>query len=280
MEMRYQQIHSTLNYLNLGCGYRFNPQWTNVDFVSTGEDVIAHDLTKGIPFEDNTFDLVYHSHVVEHFPKILAESFIKECCRVLKPQGILRVIVPDLEQIARLYLKALEKADASEQWAANYDWISLELLDQLVRNNRGGEMAVYLSQDKIPNKDFITERFGLEAQKFWQPQPPSDRQSKNLSKQIRKIGGTLQQLMPQPLRKLYKTIQIGYYRQSGEVHQWMYDRYSLSVLLEKCGLEQIVLRTATESYLDHWSSFNLDTESDGSIYKPDSLFMEAIKPAS
>jgi hypothetical protein len=50
-------------------------------------------------------------------------------------------------------------------------------------------------------------------------------------------------------------------------------------LLEDCGFQQIVRRTATESYIPDWPEFNLDTEPDGSVYKPDSLFMEAIKPA-
>lgn len=276
--MKYYQVHSDLNCLNLGCGYRFNLEWTNVDFVSTGKDVIAYNLAKGIPFADNSFDLVYHSHVVEHFAKTSATSVIRECHRVLKPQGILRVVVPDLEQIVRLYLTALDKASSSEQWAANYEWISLELLDQLVRNSKGGDMAVYLSQDEIPNKEFITERFGSEAQKFWQSKRQRDRQSKSLLKRIKELGVNFQQLLPQPLQKLYKAIQIGYYRQNGETHQWMYDRYSLAVLLENCGLEQIVLRTATESYIDNWTGFNLDTEPDGSVYKPDSLFMEALKP--
>ena len=76
----------------------------------------------------------------------------------------------------------------------------------------------------------------------------------------------------------YETLQIGRFRQQGEVHQWMYDRLSLQRLLEQCGFIDIVQRNASESYLPDWSSFNLDTEQDGSIYKPDSLFMEAIKP--
>ena len=42
-----------MELLNLGCGTRFHPSWTNVDFVSTGNNVIAHNLLNGIPFEDN-----------------------------------------------------------------------------------------------------------------------------------------------------------------------------------------------------------------------------------
>ncbi|MGA9379876.1 MAG: methyltransferase domain-containing protein [Phormidium sp.] len=87
-----------MNYLNLGCGYRFHPDWTNVDFVSTGEGVIAHNFIKGIPFHDSSFDVIYHSHLLEHFSKKEAESFLRDCYRVLRPQGVLRVAVPDLEQ--------------------------------------------------------------------------------------------------------------------------------------------------------------------------------------
>jgi hypothetical protein len=48
--------------------------------------------------------------------------------------------------------------------------------------------------------------------------------------------------------------------------------------LKNCGYEQITKRTADESYISDWSSFNLDTENDTSVYKPDSLYMEAVKP--
>lgn len=282
------------NYLNLGCGRRFHSAWTNVNFTSTGEGVIAHNLTQGIPFPDAFFDVVYHSHVLEHFPKIASESFLRECCRVLRPQGILRVVVPDLEQIARNYLIALEKANSgSQEWAANYEWMLLEMYDQTVRNDSGGEMAVYLFREHIPNLEFVLERYGTQAKNLIEagqlgrqkPQPilVPERQPKRLLKHIyrflRYSAYRQESLLELLLGKEYSALQIGRFRQSGEVHQWMYDRYSLALLLEQCGLENVVQRTATESYIPDWTSFNLDTELDSTVYKPDSLFMEAIKPA-
>lgn len=277
--MEYNQVDSDLKYLNLGCGYRFDSQWTNVDFVATGKNVIARDLNLGIPFPDQTFELVYHSHILEHFTRNSAAYFLQECCRVLQPGGILRVVVPDLEQIARLYLKSLEKADSSAQWAANYEWMVLELLDQMVRNHPGGEMAKYLTRKKVCNRDFVVQRFGGEVSRCNQASG-RNRRWDYVAKRVKELNAVLQKLTPKFLNRFGKALSIGYYRQSGEVHQWMYDRYSLSTLLQHCGLEDIVQRTATDSYLDNWSSFNLDTESDGSIYKPDSLFIEAIKPAN
>ncbi|MCM1983016.1 hypothetical protein [Lyngbya confervoides] len=48
--------------------------------------------------------------------------------------------------------------------------------------------------------------------------------------------------------------------------------------MQHCGFTQIQQRTADESYIADWSSFNLDTEPDGSIYKPDSFYIEAVRP--
>ena len=110
----------TLPYLNLGCGNHFHPDWINVDFHSNHDHVIAHNLGQGIPFEDETFEVVYHSHLLEHFPRRKAKAFIEECFRVLQPRGIIRVVVPDLEQIAHEYLKALGSAvNGSEEAAHN-----------------------------------------------------------------------------------------------------------------------------------------------------------------
>jgi predicted SAM-dependent methyltransferase len=283
-----------LNYLNLGCGRRFHPAWTNVDFVSTGEGVIAHDLTQGLPFPDDSFNVVYHSHLLEHFPKTTAESFLRECCRILRSGGVLRVVVPDLEQIARTYLIAFEQASYSKEWACNYEWIVLEMYDQTVRTQSGGEMAIYLSNEHLANEKFVLERCGIEAknliaagrQRRQQPQSASVPESrpKRLLKQIYRFlcypSYRRELLIKSLLDKEYSALQVGRFRQSGEVHHWMYDRYSLTLLLEKCSLQNIVQRPATESYIPEWTSFNLDTEPDRTAYKPDSLYIEAIKPAT
>lgn len=68
-----------MKYLNLGCGHRFHSSWTNINFISTDENVIACDLKKGIPFPEKSFDVVYHSHMLEHLSKAESELFINEC---------------------------------------------------------------------------------------------------------------------------------------------------------------------------------------------------------
>ncbi|MCE7979652.1 MAG: methyltransferase domain-containing protein [Caldilinea sp. CFX5] len=276
-------------YLNLGCGNRFHTDWQNIDFKSTGAGVIAHNLIEGIPFPDSSFDVVYHSHLLEHFTKPQAQAFIQECTRVLRPQGILRIVVPDLEKIAKLYLQAVELSLAGDEtWKANYEWMLLEMFDQTVRNVSGGEMAAYLSQAKIPNQDFILARLGIEArnllsstQQVRTGQALSKSVSMNFLKEIYRFFRNpiirREILFKLLLGGEYSALQIGRFRQKGEIHQWMYDRYSLSALLYKCRLTNVVQRSAHDSYLPDWQQFSLDAEPDGTLYKPDSLYMEALK---
>lgn len=279
-----------MKYLNLGCGHRYHPDWTNISFTSTGEGVIAHNLKHGIPFSDASFDVVYHSHVLEHLSKAEAESLIKECYRVLHPQGILRVVVPDLQEIARMYLHSLEQVNHGLlEYADNYDWILLEMYDQTVRNHSGGEMINFLSRPNLSNQEFVIKRCGVEikniimAEATSATQPIMDGFFKKILKYIYRVlrysdyrYQAILKLILNPADKA--ALNIGRFRQGGEIHQWMYDHYSLSVLLGNCGLEKIIRRTADQSYIANWTSFNLDTEPDGSIYKPDSLYMEAVKP--
>src|SRR6266487_6353049 len=143
----------TLSLLNLGCGSFVHDDWINIDFVSHDKRVIAHNLLLGIPFNANTFDAVYHSHILEHFTKADAPLFMEECYRVLKPGGWIRVVVPDLELLCKEYLKWLDLAcQGSEEAELNYNWIMIEMLDQIVRNTPGGEMALYLRQTHIYNQ--------------------------------------------------------------------------------------------------------------------------------
>ena len=287
--------------LNLGCGGRYCSDWINVNFTSTGPGVIAANLLAGLPFPDASFDIVYHSHLLEHIPKPLVSGFLKECRRVLKPGGIIRVVVPDLEAMTRSYLQALENARAGKEgWVYNYDWMMLEMYDQVVRNQSGGEMARYLLGASIPNEEYVVGRCGTEVRNIIaagrrsplripvgaQSTMPGARKlfgvvpvpafARTIYRVLRKSGVVKEKLVQRLLGPEYEMLQAGRFRCGGEIHHWMYDSYSLSRLLLACGFRSVVARSATESYIPQWSSQNLDTEPDGSVYKPDSLFMEAL----
>jgi predicted SAM-dependent methyltransferase len=291
-----------LPYLNLGCGYHYHQDWVNLDFIKSGPDVIAHDLTKGVPFSNDCFEVVYHSHVLEHLAKQQAKSFIVECYRVLRKGGIIRVVVPDLSQIIEHYQRLLSlglKSPEDETVKADYDWIMLELYDQVVRNKTGGDMAEYLFRDHVPNLNFVYERIGHEGKTLREiylrnkSTPPSYSQadiptSPSLAEKVRFVAlnpvkfakSKLKKWLFAPEKAFYDAnlpyIDIGKFRLGGEVHQWMYDAYSLGALLRHVGFSNIQTCNAFTSRLDSWASFGLDTVN-GVVRKPDSLFMEATK---
>jgi predicted SAM-dependent methyltransferase len=143
-----------MRLLNLGCGNNFHKDWINIDFNKTDECVITHNLFEGMPCPDLFFDVLYHSHVLEDFNKEESKSFICECFRVLKADGIRRIAVPDLETIAKEYLSNLNRAVNHKNNAEfNYEWVILEMYDQTVRKASGGEMAKYFYRKEIPNKE-------------------------------------------------------------------------------------------------------------------------------
>ncbi len=80
------------------------------------------------------------------------------------------------------------------------------------------------------------------------------------------------------LGKHYQDLLLGRFRNAGEIHQWMYDSYSLARLLSAAGFADFRQYAATESRFPGWVDYHLDTEPDGRVYKPDSLFVESIKP--
>jgi SAM-dependent methyltransferase len=92
-------------YLHIGCGQNILPKpFENLDIRELeGVDHISEVFP--LSFEDNTFDLVYSSHVLEHFEKSKTQEIINEWVRVLKPGGTLRLSVPSFENLSLIYQK-------------------------------------------------------------------------------------------------------------------------------------------------------------------------------
>jgi SAM-dependent methyltransferase len=273
-----------MRLINLGCGSQFHPDWINVDLVSSSPAVRGYDIRENIPYADREFDACYSSHVIEHFHQSEAEHFLSECYRILKPNGVIRIVVPDLESIVRDYLIYLEQADAGiTEAAANYDWMMLELYDQTVRTVSGGGMGTFLLDPNITNKEFIVDRLGNETQNYWSP-PISQRSllEKIISKKTEQLLKNLRISISKVLvsvvfgKETMKAFEEALFRNSGEVHRWMYDRYSMKRLLQKAGFSQIKISRADQSSIPNFNTYQLDTIN-GKIRKPDSLFIEGIK---
>lgn len=372
-----------MKMLNIGCGSTFHEDWVNVDIYSTSEHVIEMDIRKGIAFEDSSFDVVYSSHVLEHMSKYAAEELVAEMIRVLKPGGILRLVVPDLEAIITNYTKFKRKLENSYDslTEANYDWTMIELYDQVLRTKPGGIMLPFMLNPELPNKDFIIQRFGWEAERILKPISDVIKKINNLKETKEDLlifgAGSLgirvdaifrsnaiscsafidndeskwgQELNGKPicsleetdeksliivcsswwkevsiqltnkgmiegkdfiifdktislsstevnsnpslkedkLQKVYQYInkELGedyetifkeaIFRNSGEIHKWMYDSFSLSRLMQKSGITVSKVCMANESNIPNFVEYKLDMV-DGKVRKPDSLFMEGYK---
>lgn len=76
--------------------------WDTLDIV--GNPTIKADLCEPLPIEDDTYDLIYISHVLEHIPWYDVPEVLKELYRILKPNGVIEVWVPDMDKIIMGYL--------------------------------------------------------------------------------------------------------------------------------------------------------------------------------
>jgi len=251
---RIKHLEDNSAKLNLGCGTKMNWGWNNLDFspyarlahhmgiakllrktgfisaerfqnlLEIDPEIIVWDLRKGIPFDKDTFDVVYHSHLLEHIDKDDAPAFLKECYRILKNDGILRVVVPDLQKIIIRYNSAVNSIEDDDPEAIqDHEIATYELFDQMVRS---------------------------------------------------KTSKTKEQRFPV---RMIERIVHGNTAKVGELHRWMYDKYSLGELLISIGFKDIKTETPTTSSIDGWVQFNLDTNKDGSVYKLESLYIEGIK---
>lgn len=151
---RYRPVNGRAN---LGCGFRCLENWRNVDgspnallgskksaylnkilYRLTGtasyydfaeydrtlrkNKIDYYDLRNGVPFDDGSLEVIYCSHFLEHLGKDSAIEFLNECCRSLKPGGLIRILVPDLDVAMEMYSagKVDEMQDLFFYTAPNY----------------------------------------------------------------------------------------------------------------------------------------------------------------
>ena len=91
--------------VNIGYGPLKKPGWTNLDcHVSLKQDELACDLRRRWPLRSACARYIFSEHVFEHFahPEEIM-NVLRECHRVLKPGGVLRIIVPDAEKYLQAY---------------------------------------------------------------------------------------------------------------------------------------------------------------------------------
>lgn len=86
--------------LQVGCGPNCLDGWLNADLVSG--DIYLNAKRK-MPFKPKSFDFIYCEHFIEHLGKENGLKFLNDCYRILKENGIIRIVSPDLEKIIDIY---------------------------------------------------------------------------------------------------------------------------------------------------------------------------------
>jgi len=96
--------------INLGAGYGTLPGWLNTDIHWRTQYYL--DAARHWPLDDGSAAFVYGDDFIEHLRLEAARTMLREAHRVLKVGGVIRLVTPDVERTARLYLEKGELADA------------------------------------------------------------------------------------------------------------------------------------------------------------------------
>lgn len=108
--------------LNLGCGAHAMEDWVNYDIEwAPGSSVIKFDLSKwGLPHVDNSVDYIFSEHFIEHITREQCENLVRDCFRVLRPGGVIRLATPSLSKLLSNYIEGsrmgMEDLDLPQVW--------------------------------------------------------------------------------------------------------------------------------------------------------------------
>jgi hypothetical protein len=168
-----------MKILNLGCGHKVSahPDIVNIDWSiylsirnskilsafanivldtqrlsrleKLPHNIFSYDLSRGIPFSNNSVDAIFHSNMLEHLDRKVARKFLFDALNILKPGGIHRIVVPDFEYLCRNYIKHISLCEIDPLEKSQHDNFIALLLEQSVRKESAS------TQSQRPIRRFI-----------------------------------------------------------------------------------------------------------------------------
>lgn len=93
---RYFATHPNERYLRIGAGAHADRDWLSCDLVPLHRGIVYIDNTKPFPLPNRSFDAIVCEHMIEHVSYDSGMNVLRECHRVLKAGGVLRIVTPDL----------------------------------------------------------------------------------------------------------------------------------------------------------------------------------------
>ena len=269
-------------------GELFLNEWTNVRFVAIPKPPVKYvhfvDLSReALEFPSDTFDAANAYHILEHLTPEEGARFVSEVLRVLKPGGVFRVSVPDLEEICRSYLYHLGVAskDPSLQNVRRYRWTVMEIFEQMVREKTGGRMLEALKSGDY-DREYLEEKYSdvyrpLLAAGAQEPPASGDGASR------RRPSRFTPKALYRRLTRRIRSRGTGDRKDPGvtkERVRWMHDRLSLRFLLEEAGFVGIQQKDFKSSDIPNWERYDLDCSSLAERPIDPSVFVEGRKPES
>jgi predicted SAM-dependent methyltransferase len=173
--IRHRQIrryfrNNQVKKLQLGTSNSPIVGWLNTDIVPTSRQVAYLDATSRFPFKDNTVDYIFSEHMIEHIEYESALAMLRECCRVLKPGGKIRMSTPDLRVLAGLLFN--EKTAARNFYV---DWMTKKFLpdatsckEVFLINNAFRAWGHQFLYDRI-TIEMTMKKAGFKNIKYYQP---------------------------------------------------------------------------------------------------------------
>ena len=270
--------------INLACGGVFvvDDGWINLDYDASAAAVHRADLLSRLPLPSDHAALVYSSHFLEHIPRDQLVGFLTECRRILAPGGVLRLVLPDLENLCRAYLTHRERGEHGQA-----DFVVMEMIDQCVRRESGGELGRYYRtlksspDEHVALIEFVRERTGENILSNPSHGPLKVRR-KAISYFARKLHRGIERIWTravlQLLPKAFRSQNVSL-ANVGERHHWLWDFEQLRAELERVGFKAVIRCTASESRFDGFPFQSLDLDAEGRPRKgAESMYIEAIKP--
>lgn len=129
--------------LNLGCGSNKIKDCVNVDMEMLKPNVVA-DITKGLPFKEESIEKIYIFHTIEHIPENLHHNVFSEIWRILEMGGELFISYPEFIKCAQNYIN--NKMGMRQFWKATLYGRQLYKTDFHVALMDTTEFCDYLTQ--------------------------------------------------------------------------------------------------------------------------------------
>lgn len=144
------------SYVDIGCGDNISRDFINIDYLwMPGVDICIDLVKSNLPIKSDTVQGIFTEHCLEHIPYERIPHVLKECHRILRPDGTLRIVVPDGGLYFELYSRYHQgSTDTRLPFQEGYR-TAMERINGLFRNH--GHLFIY---------DFETMKVNLEAAGF------------------------------------------------------------------------------------------------------------------